>query len=226
MRAQVCGGKAHAPADPAAALDRAEDRVYSRPSIFVAVAKSPSSTARRMAVLLMISPSEVTGSTPTTRKSSSAPSFCKSARLPARFLPNDHSWPTQISRSGRAAAASCLTNSSGGVPANSRSNLSTSKCDTPRCANQLDFVLRRREQAWAFLWPEDFRRVRIEGHDHRGSTQLASASRAAVEITAWCPRWTPSKTPIARKSGPGSCASSAMEFRTRITVGSSPAPAL
>ncbi len=46
--------------------------------------------------------------TPTTSNPCCAPSSFSSARLPARFFPNDHSWPTQISRSGRAAATNCF----------------------------------------------------------------------------------------------------------------------
>src|SRR2546423_2681889 len=37
-------------------------------------------------------------------------------------------------------------------------------------------------------------------------------------MTAWCPRWTPSNTPIAKKSGPGNRSSSGIDRETSLSI--------
>src|SRR5712675_2196903 len=73
----------------------------------------------------------VNGGIPTTLKSNCAPSFSSNRRLPRRFLPNDHSCPTQISRSGFECWTNCCTKSSGSVPAKCLSKGMIRRCRTP-----------------------------------------------------------------------------------------------
>ncbi len=167
-----------------------------------AVSKSPDSTAFRIAVLLTIVPFEVTGSTPTTLKSSCAPSSFRSARLPARFFPKDHSCPTQISRSGLAA----LDQLPNEISRRGRSQLAVKlqhqQMRHAEGPDERDLVLRRGEKTRAFLRTEKLCRVRVESNDDRCPARFLRVARRGRNNRLMA-EMDPVENPNRKKNRPG-----------------------
>lgn len=169
--------------------------VYGRPSRVAARSSSPAASAARIAVLDTLSPATITLATCSTPKPLCRPAASRSPNVPARPRAKRKSSPTTRCRTRRRATSSSSMKACGSSPAIARSNGGQNMQSMPV-----------RRIAWYFSRQRVNRAGGLPGlisscgvGSKVKATAMIPCCRAAAMTRAkmrWCPRCTPSKTPM------------------------------
>ena len=139
---------------------------------------------------------------PRPRSRTCGPSRCSSARSPAALWPNRKFSPTTTSAACRCSTSTSWTNASADRRENSGVNgMHAQHVDAERL-DQLGLARRLGEHRRVRPGPHHLGRVRVEGHHDRLARRAPRPASPRARSICWCPRWTPSKTPIVTTERP------------------------